>query len=95
MHEGVDLKEDLSRFQIITKLPFPSLGSKIVQGRRRAVPEWYDYTTALKLIQATGRSVRTETDTAATYILDVAFDWFYRRNRKLFPRYWQEAVKFI
>lgn len=95
MHEGLDLKEDLSRFQIVTKLPFPSLGSKVVQGRMSTNPSWYGYTTVLKLIQATGRSIRTETDTAATYILDEAFNWFYDRNRKLFPPYWQEAVQFI
>ena len=95
MHEGLDLKDDLSRFQIITKLPFPSLGSKVVQGRMATSPSWYGYTTVLKLIQATGRSIRTETDTAATYILDEAFNWFYDRNRKLFPPYWQEAVQFI
>jgi ATP-dependent DNA helicase DinG len=95
MHEGIDLKDDLSRFQIVTKLPFPSLGSKIVQGRMRASPAWYAYSTVLKLIQATGRSIRTETDTAATYILDESFNWFYNRNRSLFPPYWQEAVQFI
>jgi len=95
MHEGIDLKDDLSRFQIITKLPFPNLGSKIVQGRMETAPTWYAYTTVLKLIQATGRSVRTETDRASTYILDAAFGWFYKRNRNLFPVYWQEAVKFI
>jgi Rad3-related DNA helicase len=95
MHEGVDLKGDLSAFQIVTKLPFPSLGSKVVKRRREVVPAWYSYTTALKLIQASGRSIRTETDTATTYILDAAFDWFYARNRALFPLYWQEAVTFL
>ena len=95
MHEGVDLKGELSSFQIVTKLPFPSLGSKVVKRRREVIPAWYDYTTALKLIQASGRSVRTEKDEAATYILDSAFDWFYARNRHLFPLYWQEAVTFL
>jgi Rad3-related DNA helicase len=95
MHEGVDLKGELSVFQIVTKLPFPSLGSKLVKRRREVLPEWYSYTTALRLIQASGRSVRTEKDEAATYILDEAFTWFYSRNRKLFPDYWQEAVTFL
>jgi Rad3-related DNA helicase len=95
MHEGVDLKGDLSLFQIVIKLPFPSLGSKVVTRRREIVPGWYNYATALKLIQASGRSVRTEHDEAATYILDAAFAWFYERNRHLFPAYWQEAVTFL
>jgi ATP-dependent DNA helicase DinG len=95
MHEGVDLKGELSAFQIVLKLPFPSLGSKVVKRRRDAIPAWYAYTTALKLIQASGRSIRNERDEAATYILDSAFDWFYARNRNLFPEYWQEAVIFL
>lgn len=95
MHEGVDLKGALSAFQIVCKLPFPSLGSKVVKRRREVVPAWYNYTTALKLIQASGRSIRSEHDEATTYILDTAFDWFYARNRSLFPGYWQEAVTFL
>jgi ATP-dependent DNA helicase DinG len=95
MHEGVDLKGDLSRFQIITKLPFPSLGSKVVKRKMEVQPTWYSYTTTLKLIQATGRSIRTETDEAATYIIDQAFDWFYSRNTDLFPEYWRAALTFL
>jgi ATP-dependent DNA helicase DinG len=95
MHEGVDLKGELSAFQIVCKLPFPSLGSKVVKRRREVVPAWYSYTTALKLIQASGRSIRTEKDEAATYILDSAFEWFYARNVHLFPAYWREAVTFL
>jgi ATP-dependent DNA helicase DinG len=95
MHEGVDLKGELSAFQIVTKLPFPSLGSKVVKRRREVIPTWYNYTTALKLIQASGRSIRTEKDEAATYILDANFNWFYPANRHLFPEYWQQAVIFL
>jgi ATP-dependent DNA helicase DinG len=32
LHLGLDLKDDLSRFQIITKVPYPSLGDQINQG---------------------------------------------------------------
>ena len=92
MHEGVDLKGDLSEFQIVVKLPFPSLGSKLVKRRKQLSPAWYSYTTALKLIQATGRSIRTETDVAPSYILDSKFTYFYDRNRGLFPDWWQQAV---
>jgi Rad3-related DNA helicase len=92
MHEGIDLIDDLSRFQIVAKLPFPNLKSRIVQKRKEMVPEWYAYTTALKIIQATGRSVRTETDSATTYIVDRDWSWFYPRNKHLFPEWWQAAL---
>jgi Rad3-related DNA helicase len=92
MHEGVDLKEDLSRFQIVLKVPYPSLGSKVIAARNEVEPEWYNYITALSLIQSTGRSVRSETDKATTYILDEAFGRFSSRWSRFLPPYWTEAL---
>jgi len=93
MHVGIDLKDDLSRFQIIAKLPFPSLGLTSVKKRSELDPRWYAYRTALTLVQATGRSVRSETDNAVTYVLDIDFGWFYRRWQELFPRWWRDALR--
>jgi Rad3-related DNA helicase len=95
MHEGVDLKGELSRFQIILKLPFPNLGSHVVQSRVDKYPEWYSYVTSLLLIQSTGRSIRSETDYATTYILDSNFGWFVSKWRKFFPQYWLDSLKTI
>lgn len=93
MAEGVDLKEDLSRFQIITKMPYPSIGDKVVKARMNKDPIWYPYTTALKLIQSYGRSVRSETDTAATYVLDAALEDVVQRNKGALPKWFTEAIK--
>ena len=93
MHVGVDLKDDLSRFQVIAKLPFPSLGLTSVKKHAELDPRWYAYRTALTLIQATGRSVRSDTDSAVTYILDKDFGWFYSRWADLFPSWWKQAYK--
>ncbi len=95
LHEGLDLHGDLSRLQILLKLPFPSLGSKLVQKKKATIPGWYSYTAVLKMIQATGRSVRSETDHATTYILDRDMVWFYQQNLHLFPVWWQDAVTFV
>ena len=92
MHEGVDLIGDLSRFQILVKLPFPSLGSKSIQVRADLYPEWYAYKTCLTLIQATGRSIRSDTDYAVSYILDSNFGWFSSRWDSFLPDYWKKAV---
>lgn len=93
MAEGVDLKDDLSRFQIITKMPYPSMGDKVVKARMSKDPIWYPYTTALKLIQSYGRSVRSETDKAATYVLDAALEDVIQRNKGALPKWFMEAIK--
>jgi Rad3-related DNA helicase len=92
IHEGVDLVGDLSRFQIVLKIPFPSLGSLSIKRRAELYPDWYSYCTALLLIQCTGRSVRSDTDWATSYILDSNFGWWYKRNKKMFPKYWSDAL---
>lgn len=85
MAEGVDLADDLSRFQIVCKLPFPYLGDKLVIKRMNRDKMWYAYQTAKTLIQSLGRSVRNENDYAISYILDSDFDNFYKKNKHLFP----------
>lgn len=84
MTEGVDLKGDLSRFQVICKVPYPWLGDPIVKKRMYKFPNWYSLKTAMTIVQAVGRSVRNSEDTAITYILDSDWDRFYGKNKKLF-----------
>ena len=91
--EGLDLFGDLSMFQIVVKLPFMSLGSLAIKKRAEKYKDWYNYKTALTLIQMTGRSVRSETDVAHTYILDSAWKWWYLTSEKFFPKYWKDAIK--
>jgi len=85
MHEGIDLKDDLSRFQIVTKIPYPSLKDEQIKARLDIDSNWYQWKTCMTLIQSLGRSVRSETDYAVTYILDADFKQFYNRNKRLFP----------
>ena len=92
-HEGLDLYGDRSRLQIIAKLPFASLGDKRVKRRMQVDPSWYNLHTAQKFIQACGRSIRSETDYATTYVLDAAFDGFYNRAAQFFPEYLLEALR--
>lgn len=93
LREGLDLKDDLSRFQIICKIPYPSMGDKRVARRKEINKFWYIYCTAIMLIQMLGRSVRSEVDTATTYILDKDFELFSRMASKLIPGYIKEAFK--
>ncbi len=84
MSEGVDLKEDLSRFQILCKVPFPPLGDKLTRKKMNRWDWWYDLQTAKTIIQSVGRSVRSDTDTAVTYILDSSWERFFNKNQHLF-----------
>lgn len=94
MHEGVDLKDDLSRFQILLKMPFASLGDASIKVRMERDEKWYANLTAQKLMQFAGRSIRSDTDYAATYILDGAFRFWYRKWGKIvLPEYFREAVR--
>jgi len=85
MAEGVDLKDDLSRFQIICKIPFPYLGDRVVRKKMHKWKWWYDTQTIRTIIQAVGRSIRNEKDYAVTYILDADWERVYNKNKKLFP----------
>lgn len=92
LREGIDLYGDRSRLQIFCKVPYPSLGDVRVKRKMELSPAWYGYTTAYNLVQALGRSVRSETDKAVTYILDEDFRNFYARNKRFLPDYIREAI---
>ena len=76
--EGIDLPGDLCRHVVIAKLPFAVPGTPIEEARSEwlqkngrnpfieiSVPD-----ASLKLVQAVGRLIRTETDTGRVTILD-------------------------
>lgn len=92
MTEGLDLRDDLSRFQVIVKVPYPPFKDPYVVARRDRDKDWYSWQTAMRLIQATGRSVRSETDYAETYVVDSNFGDFRRLNQRLLPAWWRAAV---
>ncbi len=90
--EGLDLKGDMSRFQIVCKVYWPYLGDKLVRKRMNKYSRWYAYQAAKSIVQAVGRSVRTEDDYAVTYILDSSWEPFYYKNKDLFPQYFKDAL---
>ncbi len=93
MTEGLDLKDDLSRLQIITKVPYPFL-DPYNRTRMQRDPRWYQLQTALTLVQATGRSVRSAEDYALTVILDEDFGRFLTQNQDILPKWWLDSIEF-
>lgn len=93
MTEGIDLADDLARWQIICKIPYANLGDAQVKARTEQDPAWYDWRTCLSVVQAYGRTVRARDDYAVTYLLDADFPGFLRRQRRRLPEWFLEAVE--
>lgn len=93
MMYGIDLKDDYSRFQIIVKMPYPSLASKVNKQRNVSKPMWYSWRTVMDIIQSYGRSVRNLKDYADTIILDSAFSNIMSFNSAMLPKYFKDAIK--
>jgi Rad3-related DNA helicase len=93
MHEGYDLKDDLSRFQVLAKMPWPSMTDKVIKERMALDQNWYSWLCALKIVQSLGRSVRSKTDWAYSYIIDQGFEGFLSRNSSMIPRYVKDALQ--
>jgi Rad3-related DNA helicase len=95
MHEGLDLYGDLSRLQIICKVPWPNfVDNKQLARRLELDRRYYLWLTALKLIQSSGRSIRSENDWAHTYVLDEVFTSFLRDARTMIPSWFKDSVEY-
>lgn len=70
--EGLDLKEDLCRLQIIPRIIFPNLGDTFVQKRMSLTDgnTWYFFQALRHLLQSSGRACRGPRDYGRTVILD-------------------------
>ena len=84
--QGVDLKDDLSRFQIIAKSPYPNYTEKWVESKMERYPLWYPSQTITKILQGFGRSIRSKQDWATTYVLDSAVEPLLNNSKNLVPR---------
>jgi len=76
MTEGVDLKYDLCRWQVLLKVPYPNShqDSRVAYMLdERSDWEWYYQETGLKVWQSIGRAMRAEDDRADYYVLDGSF----------------------
>ena len=92
LHLGVDLKDELSRFQVIVKIPYPDLTDKKIAAKKERDPKWYTWNTVLRLVQAYGRSVRSADDHATTYMLDSSASYLLKSAWDLMPQWFTEAI---
>jgi ATP-dependent DNA helicase DinG len=95
MDRGVDLAGDDCRVVVVAKVPFPFLGDRQISERMRMPggQAWYSVQTVRKLVQMTGRAVRSKDDWCVTYIVDRQFTKnVWGKNKGLLPKWWKEAV---
>jgi len=93
---GVDLPYDQSRFQIILKIPFPSLGDERMKYISESDGARYSLKTLFTLIQNCGRSIRANDDCAKTYILDSTVNNFFTQKPTVWsetPKWFKDAIK--
>jgi ATP-dependent DNA helicase DinG len=76
------LKDELSRFQIIVKVPYPDLSDRWIKAKKDSDQSWYVWQSVLELEQAYSRSVRSKEDYA-----------FLARNRGMFADWFVEALR--
>ena len=87
MTYGVDLKDDLARFQIILKAPWLPTKDVRVEKLMKIDKEWYANAMLKTLVQACGRGVRSKDDYCETYILDGSIFDAIQRNKKKLPKF--------
>jgi len=95
MGTGVSFDNDKARFQIIAKIPYPSLASQKNKMRQSTNPDWYSWKTVAGLIQMTGRSVRSDVDYADTIIIDGGFGDIIKYSSQFLPEWIQDAIKVV
>ena len=92
MDTGVSFDDDKARFQVIAKIPFPSLASQKNKLRQKNNPDWYSWKTVASLCQMTGRAIRSKDDYADTIIIDSNFGDLLRHSSHFFPQWVLDSV---
>lgn len=93
MTTGIDLFDDLARFQIIVKLPFPSLGDPRIKQKSETFADWYSMQMWMEVLQASCRATRSVDDHSTTYILDASFVYFYDKFKSKLPGWFKERIQ--
>lgn len=69
LYEGLDLKDDMGRLNIIIKTPYAGMDNYTKEKMKR-FPFYYERETLEKIMQAIGRTNRHKNDWSVTYLLD-------------------------
>ena len=92
MMEGVDLKYDICRWQVMMKVPYPNgyADNRISFLLDQGEWDWYYQETGLQLWQSYGRAMRAADDQQDYYVLDESF--MDVMNRVNCPKWVTDAI---
>lgn len=93
--EGIDLPDDLCRFIIIMKVPWPNMSDNLTKKKMKLFPKWFEDHTSKMIIQGIGRGNRHKDDWCVTYIMDNCFGTLYRHTQDEYPEEFKERLKTI
>ncbi len=95
MGEGVDLVDDIARWQVIVKVPYLYRGDKYVMEHlaEQNGQRWYNQKAIIELIQMCGRVMRSKEDWGVTYILDSMALSLLFGNKTMLPDWFKERLK--
>jgi len=93
MDTGVSFDDDKARFQVIAKVPYPSLASQKNKLRQKMNPDWYAWRTVGSVCQMAGRPIRSVDDYADTIIIDSNFGDLLRYSGHFFPQWFLDSIK--
>ena len=90
--EGIDLRDESCRWQVLLKVPYPPQSSRIQHMLNNEEYGWSEYKerTLLRVVQSYGRAVRSKDDWADMFILDEDFNKLISERTP--PKWFSEAV---
>lgn len=94
LSEGLDLKGDKARWQVIGKIPWPSLADPVIKEWAQRDGSAYVWETLKGIIQMGGRVCRGPEDFGATHIFDSQINRLLKEaeSARLVPQWWKESL---
>ena len=92
--KAIDLPGDECELVIIAKLPYPYLGTKVMQKRVKQSRSYYAHETLMSIIQMAGRGPRSFADVCPTIIKDSAAPMFFKQVWRMVPPGIKEAIRY-
>ncbi len=89
--EGLDLPDDLCRFNIVAKVAWPPKNDPVIQVQMEEIPGFYDYEAASSMVQSMGRGNRYEGDWCNNYVLDRSAGMLMHKVKDMLPGWFTEA----
>jgi Rad3-related DNA helicase len=94
LSEGIDLYGQEYEFQVLAKIPYPSLEEPAMRYLAEVKPERYAWMTLRTVAQATGRICRGADDFGVTYIVDSQWENLWKNSMRygIVPEWLREGL---